>query len=219
VPEVPQAVSVDGRLDEWGPLRLSGEHPAQLQGEGHYGGPADVSLRFDVRRDADFVYLGVDVIDDTLDLDPALVPYNQDAVMLAIDARPEPERSGNTSFKKAVAQGFFRAGIFTAISPPARPGDRCSAMMEDAWPPGTRVEAARTPRGYAVEMAIPAGFLGHAQGGEWQALRLNLGVTDSDGYGDRTSVWWRPDRFGEHAIPASGTFVRLRAPERARPGG
>src|SRR5262249_59383155 len=53
-------VVVDGDLREWAPLRFALEHWPIPE-----GGSADASLRFDVRRDADFVYFAFDVHDTT----------------------------------------------------------------------------------------------------------------------------------------------------------
>jgi hypothetical protein len=69
--------------------------------------------------------------------------------------------------------------------------------------------ARRTSDGYAVEVSVPAAELDARRGAPWDALRVNVAVTDFDGPGvNHNVVSWRPSRFGPNAVAGSGTFVR-----------
>jgi len=72
-----------------------------------------------------------------------------------------------------------------------------------------RWAAARTPTGYTAEIEVPREILDARRGAAWDAVRLNVTVTDFDaGERDFASIAWRPSRFGEQAIEGSGTFSR-----------
>src|SRR5262249_51624128 len=77
-------VSVDADLREWAPLRFALERWPETEG----GGEARASLRFDVRRDAAFLYLAFDVRDPTPGSSRERVAEQQDGVTIELDARP-----------------------------------------------------------------------------------------------------------------------------------
>ena len=79
----------------------------------------------------------------------------------------------------------------------------------DAVPAGVRAVCAPTETGHATEIAIPVEWLNEQQGGEWEAVRLNIAVDDSDSEDDPgAQIWWRPDWRGPDTYSGSGTFVR-----------
>jgi hypothetical protein len=76
-------------------------------------------------------------------------------------------------------------------------------------PDGVRQAVRRTESGYAVELAVPTRVLDERRGGRWDALRLNVTMTDFDvGEPDHVALSWRPSRFETGAIVGAGTFVR-----------
>ena len=92
--------------------------------KGHYGGAADGSVRFDLRRDADFLYLAVDVTDDVLD--PDLMPRVQDNVHIILDAaggvQPAPPAGrGRTHPSRRRSSGAFSRRDSSAGSPRRTP--------------------------------------------------------------------------------------------------
>jgi len=200
---------VDGELGEWGPLAFEVSEPAEIAGPGRWNGPADASFRFDLRWDADHLYVAVDVRDDSIVASGERKAREQDHVALSLDARPDPERSENMGFFTAIQSGVMAklVSVTATLEEPRR--DQVARMF--AGPPleGVRWAAARTPAGYAAEIEVPHEILDARRGAAWDALRLNLTVSDfDDGERDFASIAWRPSRFGERAIPGSGTFSR-----------
>ena len=89
------------------------------------------------------------------------------------------------------------------------------ALFTREYPPdvyggaGVHVEyLARELRAFE-DVTVHAWGTGDVPHAAWDALRLNVTVTDFDaGERDFASLAWRPSRFGEQAIPGSGTFSR-----------
>ncbi len=209
VPRREVAVQVDGSLTEWGPLRFLVEHPAEVQGElAFHRGVEDGSLRFDVSSDERFLYIAAVVQDDRVVLSGEASVWVQDALVLNLDARPEPERSENRSARKTFRSGASGRLIYTAMAPAADDESEPAFFMRETWPEEMIAAFERTEAGFRVEIAIPNAFLDEVQGEPWRELRINLGVSDQDEEGQQVVYWWLPDRFGEIAIPGTGRFRR-----------
>jgi hypothetical protein len=202
-PPAPRAVTVDGRLEEWGDLPNLCREPAEVRRDPKtWSGPADGRFRFAVAHDDACLYLAVEVTDDVLVLDPRKAVWDQDGIEVRLDARPEPERSAGRG------TGEFQDILLAALSPAAEGGERV-CYGRDRLPEGTRVACVRTGTGYAAEIAIPSAYLDAKQGKAWEAFRLNVAVDDFDGPEDRGSqLWWRPDWRHDKNYAGSGTFRR-----------
>ena len=203
-------VRVDGDLSEWGSLRFSAERPGELSGHGPHAGPRDASFRFGVAYDDENLYFAVDVTDDSLVAGSDLIGREQDHVQVQVDARPDPERSANEGFYEAMASGSFSKLLGRTVTLEEPREDPLLELFGTGGPPeGSRQASARTERGYAVEVSIPTSALNEARGADWDALRINLAVTDFDaGEPDHTVLYWRASRFGPRAPEGSGTFER-----------
>ena len=202
-------VAVDGDLREWGKLAFSVDDPAEVQGHGSYRGPGDASFRFDVRWDDEALYLGIDVRDDSVVAGTQLSAREQDHVDLNLDARPDPDRSANMGLFAAIRSGVMAktVNVVTTLEEPR--SDQIMGFFVGKLPEGIRRAARRTPQGYAVEISIPRAVLDERRGGDWDAVRLNVTVSDFDeGEPNHVSLAWRPSRFGDRAVPGSGTFAR-----------
>jgi hypothetical protein len=198
-------VTVDARLGEWSPLRFAlDDWPLET------GGTAAASLRFDVRRDADFLYLAFAARDATPRFAADRVAQEQDGITVEIDARPDPARSANAPLRASIENGTI-ASLFVitlnAVEP--LPNPRLDALLPDP-PAGVRRALRADGDGYTAELAVPLAFLDQRAGGAWQAFRLNVVLHDHgpDGRGD--SLAWRPSRLAAPgvAISGAGTFVR-----------
>jgi hypothetical protein len=202
-------IAVDGDLREWGRLAFEVEEPAEMGGHGTWRGPEDGSFRFDVRWDDAALYAAVDVRDDSVVSGRDLSAREQDHVTLSVDARPDPERSENQGLFAAIRSGVMKE-LVTVVATLEEPR-RDAAMAFFTGPPaeGARFAAYRTPTGYAAEISIPREILDERRGAAWDAVRLNVSVTDFDaGEPNHVSFAWRPSRFGDRAVPGSGTFTR-----------
>jgi len=202
-------VAVDGDLREWGALGFDVEEPAEVEGHGRYRGPADASFRFDVRWDDEALYLAVDVRDDSVVAGRELSAREQDHVDLVVDARPDPERSANTNVFDAIRSGAMAKLVNLTVTLEEPRSDQIMRFFVGKAPEGIRTAARRTPHGYAVEASIPRAVLDERRGGAWDAIRVNVTVTDFDEREpNHVSLAWRPSRFGDRAVAGSGTFSR-----------
>jgi hypothetical protein len=202
-------IRVDGDLSEWSALAFEVVEPGEVGGPGRWDGPADASFRFDVRWDADAFYVAVDVRDDSIVSSGERMAREQDHVGLTLDARPDPERSVNMGFFPSIHSGVMRKLVSVTATLDEPRSDQVVKLF--AGPPleGIRWAAARTPAGYAAEIAVPREILDERRGAAWDVVRLNVTVTDFDaGQSDYAQILWRPSRFGERSIPGSGTFSR-----------
>ena len=210
IERAPNPVQVDGDLTEWGELRFSAEAPGDVEGHGPHAGPRDASFRFGVAYDDDNLYFAVDVTDDSLVAGSDLIGREQDHVQVQVDARPDPERSANEGFYEAMASGSFSKLLGRTVTLEEPKEDPLLELFGTGGPPeGSRQAAARTERGYAVEVSIPTSALDEARGADWDAARINVAVTDFDaGEPDHTVLYWRASRFGPRATEGSGSFER-----------
>ena len=193
-------IAVDGDLSDWGELPVACEKPAQIHGKvNEWKGPADGSFRFDVRHDDKYLYIAVATRDDDVTVDPQKSPWNQDDIEVRLDARPDPQRSGNASRKSF--DDIVALNLAVGASPDA---PNCPELARN--PKGTRIACRRTDTGLAAEIAIPVVWLNDKQGGPWKAVRLDVSMTDVDGE-SKTMLRWRP-RWDGSGIAGSGTFLQ-----------
>ena len=199
-------VAVDADLREWGPLRFALDHWPMPD-----GGTASASLRFDVRRDHEFLYLAFDVRDDTPAFSADRVAEQQDGVTVELDARPDPARSENQGVLPSMADGTLKSLLIvalTAVDP--LPNPAIDAALSPP-PAGLRRAVRRRDGGYTAELAVPGRFLDERAGAPWERFRLNVILQDYGPDGVGREHEWRPSRFGPPSttIRGAGTFVRM----------
>jgi hypothetical protein len=209
VVRVARPVAVDGDLREWGRLPFVVDEPGEQSGHGIHRGPEDGSFRFGVRQDTEFLYVGVDVRDDSLVASPDEVAREQDHVSLNLDARPDPERSKNEETFVAIRSGAMARMISPLVALQETRPDPVMRLFAGGLPEGVRQAVHRTESGYALEVAVPAKLLDERRGARWDELRLNVSMNDFDELEpDHVTLSWRPSRFEAGAIVGAGTFVR-----------
>jgi hypothetical protein len=209
IPRSRRPIAVDGALEEWGALPLAVESPVQVDGPEFYSGPQDASFRLGVAWDEQALYLAVDAADDALLFSTDRIQREQDHLAFSIDARPEPARSANENGDAALASGSMRKLLQPHALPIEPKIDAVTRLFLGSLPEGTRVASLRREHGYTAELSIPAAALDALAGERWRQLRINVGQYDFDPQdGGHSVLWFRPNRFGNLAIPGSGTFER-----------
>jgi hypothetical protein len=205
VARVRQAIHVDGDLSEW-------DLPYSVTRQGDITSPqvdpADISFSFGLGYDAENLYLAAQVVDDSIVASSDRTALEQDGLVVAVDARPDPQRSANELLDAAVETGnFAQMAVELMTLEPAKPTAVLGFLNEvrAEFPNATR----RTATGYAAEMAIPIAMLNRRQGRDWDAIRLSIYANDFDaGKRGSKTLHWQPDRFGAAPIVGTGTFLR-----------
>ena len=211
------APTLDGDLAEWGEL------PFRADRQGDAATPAtaatDIAFAFALREADGDLYLAARVVDDSVVASEALGPRVQDSLVVNVDSRPEPERSGNVPLYPATRDGHVARMARTHLTVvPAHPEPPDDFLRQSAA--DVRWEAMRSDDGYVVEARIPGAFLDAQAGGSWKVLRIAMVAVDWDEgemanaipWDSRgssgTALHWQPDRFGDAPVAGSGTFVR-----------
>ncbi len=190
--------TIDGDLSDWAAL------PYQVSA----ANDTTAGFQFGLVYDANFVYLAVDLTDETwIYQDDFPDPLNQDGLEILLDARPDPLRS--------LGRGEERYFDFLTLQ--IAPGKSAQTMklrrLKDKYPvlpENLSTVYVRTKNGYQAEVAIPTDSLDQAQQAPWQEFRLNLCQIDTDDPNQTPNrLWWQTDwQSNEHVI-GSGTFKRI----------
>jgi hypothetical protein len=160
VPRVEGQVRVDGDLVEWtGRLPFSAVPPREVSGSGSYDGNADASFEWGIARDDAYLYIAVDVTDDSGVFSTEHTYRYQDRVGVRIDPRPDPERSRNESVQVSMRNGAIRKMIMPNAGPVEPLQDERSRLFSARLPEGIRTASVRTEKGYTAEFAIPTSAL------------------------------------------------------------
>ncbi|MBN1921814.1 MAG: protein kinase, partial [Anaerolineae bacterium] len=176
---VEQPPTLDGQLLEWQGERALTPYLVYTAEDGDWSGSSDLNGGFTVAWDDDFLYLGVEVVDDLLvQVETGAKLYLSDSLEIQVDT----DLNGDFTFDELndddVQIGFS-------------PGDWGTRRPEAyIWQPpaleqpGTmiRVAAQTTRQGYALEAAIPWYLLGGRPPTE-TAVGFCLNLSDNDTFG------------------------------------
>ena len=135
---------------------VEGRRPVGTPGTA--GTAADLSGRFSIRWDDDWIYLAADVTDNVHDVSggTSLTWYLKDAIALYLDV-PDDGDGG---------EWILGDHAFAFVADPSGPGDgrwwrrgEAEGSEESQAPPETRMGVVLTETGYRIEAAIPMGPL------------------------------------------------------------
>ena len=201
-------VQVDGDLGEWSELPIESVGFSEKDHAENHTGPRDASLRFAVEQDEKNLYVAVEVTDDVLVASGDKIAREQDGLSLQLDARQEPARKTNKDLWTSVRSGEFRQmALITATLVPAAEDHVMKRFTGGAASPWTYA-IRRQPHGYTIEFSLPLAYITEQQGADWEEVRINLSLQDTDDGEKPASLWWRASRFGGQAVEGSGTFLR-----------
>ena len=212
-----EAPTVDGDLADWTSL------PYRVDSQGDVvsapTAKTDIAFSFGLREAGGDLYLAARVADDNLLADESRGLLTQDSLMIAVDARPDPERSSNRRRYDSAREDLPRMAVgFVTLVDVVEESYylRFLAASRDAveW------KTATTAIGYNVEFKVDGAFLNAQAGGRWNKVRLAVAAIDWDEGdavnrvpwyskgSDGVALHWGPDRFGEAPVAASGTYAR-----------
>ena len=160
-----EPVTLDGKLDEWKELPYSTPNPPNLIGPtDQWQGMDDASVKFNVQRDSDHIYIGAAVTDDRV-LD------DTDGLAFLIDLRPIADRLRNPE----LGSGTY-VMTASAISDPKHAKIRSANADKSVMKAAVR----GTTNGYNVEAAIPTRLITDQQGQDWHSFQFTLIAQDVD---------------------------------------
>lgn len=211
------APSVDGDLAEWGPLVYQADRQRDIVSAPTAG--TDIAYSFALRESDGDLYVAVRVLDDSLLGDEARGLMTQDSVMIAVDSRPDPERSANLGLYDSTRRDLAQMAVgFVTLRGIVE--ESYYLRFLDASRAAVASKASATEAGYDVEFKVDGAFLDQHAGESWTTVRLAIAAIDWDAGDDVNEIpWhakgsdgvalhWMPDRFGEAPVAASGTFTR-----------
>lgn len=197
IEEAASTIKIDGKLSEW-----KGDWTEITSWEGKpfdYDGKEDCAVRFSTAYDNENVYLAIDITDEELYIGESASYWQQDAVIVGIDARPQHISAYN--------EGEGRGRDWLAILRTFKEKD--PVYGEKYLPVEVTSAVQKTDKGIQVEMAIPVSYLDKMQGESWKNFRLGVGYYDFDSNGtEQTSHFWFPAWNTESDIPGSGMVFK-----------
>jgi len=195
-------VTVDGDLSEWpsGEMIRVDSADYSIGKKDSWKGPEDASFSWAASADDEFLYVAVDVTDESVQAAKDVPPWKQDGIEVRIDPRPAAVRIGKPD---SDADG---GGILIAMSPSPSAGAGW-VWQPEQLPDGTRAICVRTKSGYRAEAAVPLDALQKINP-KWRddGVRLNVAMDDFDG-GQGVQIWWQPDWRTPLNLPGSGVFL------------
>jgi hypothetical protein len=198
-------INLDGSVEEWSSLPFRGDLHSEVTGETEgYRGDYDASYQFNVQYDNTYFYIGLSVWDDEMVVDDKASLWDQDGVVLSLDARPVDASANNRGAERN------RDFMYLHFAPGLKRRSNPQIEQPEALPEGIVIETVKTLQGFDAEIAIPIRYLKKMGGGNWKSVRLNLVYQDKDGDDNRTGLWWRPDWSSDQNYIGSGTIFKNR---------
>ena len=178
IPRAASAPTVDGDLGEWPALRflLTAETAARAEGSQPRPDPSDISVSFDLRWDAGFLYFGARVRDDVRMVDSANV-WEDDSVELYLDGDDDSDPAYDSNDYQLTIVRDGRLGSRGAV---VTPGSL-----------GAELATRDTAEGWELEIAVPWSRLG-GDPSAGRAVGVNVAYNDDDtgGAEDSHGVMW-----------------------------
>ena len=209
--------TVDGDLRDWPNLPFTALRQGDVAAKAT--APTDISFSFGLRESGGDMHFAARVTDDSVLASTELGPRVQDALVLVVDSRPEPERARNMPLF-AAARGGHLERMAVAYLTPARAADDAELAFLAKSFAAVEWRARRVNGGYTAEATVSGAFLDAAAGGRWQGARISLIAIDWDEDeaenripwhvrgSSATVLHWQPDRFGDAPAAGTGTFLR-----------
>ncbi|NKI33285.1 metallophosphoesterase [Croceivirga thetidis] len=191
-------VKIDGKLKEWGDATW---HVAKdMEGAPFdFDGPDDCSLTFATAYDDENFYVAVKLIDNDFVVSEEGHYWEQDAIVLRLDARP----SHLSAFNMGQGRGkdwisYLRT--FKKNNP---------VVGEEYLPLKVKAATEMFNNGSQMEFAFPMEYIKKMGGENWSNLRFGIGYFDHDNDDENeTTHFWFPTWNGSKDVPGSGMFFK-----------
>jgi hypothetical protein len=192
-------IKIDGNLKEWNGEWITLNDKNVTGKPFHYNGPEDCTVKFQSTYDDEFLFIGLDVIDDEVVINENASHWAQDAFGIGVDARPQHISETNNGAGQ-YSEWFSYLRAFKETS---------SIYYEESVPEGVISEFKITKSGVQIELAIPVSVLDKMNQGSWKTARLAIAYIDSDNGGKETNqIWWFPGWNTVKTINGSGMMFR-----------
>jgi hypothetical protein len=192
-------ITVDGNLNEWTSEWISLDTKYMTRNPFHYNGKEDFSMQFSTTYDEDYLYVGIKVTDDDWYRDGASTHWNQDVVIVGLDARPSRVSEINNG------NGRNRDWLSLMLTM----NEENALYQSPGLPEGIQHKIKIYGHEAHAEMAIPIDYLNKMQKEEWQNVRIGLGYFDFDQGGEeRNDHMWFPPWNAANTIHGSGMLFR-----------
>lgn len=200
-----EKIVVDGNLSEWDKSLFIEDGQRYINADPFsHSGPEDASFAFTTAVTDKALLIAVTVTDDDISTDKNTEPFNQDGIGILIDPRSSPISAYTTKY------ALFNQVMYIAMSPSKDDSGKPYLYNEDKLPEKTKVRFMRTNKGWDAEVSIPISYIKGKQGPDWDSVRLNLILSDSDKNGIHfTEIYWKPDWRRNQTYSGSGMFERI----------
>jgi hypothetical protein len=196
-------VVLDGKLDEWSALPFRGNFKSVITDDvGEYAGDYDAHYEFNIMYDDKYLYMGMAVWDDELVHNKDGSFWDQDAVLINLDARPSHTSANGRGADR------YKDYLQLNITPASSKRDTPDIYQEKRLPEGTRVVTSKSVQGFDLEIAIPLTYIHKMDGENWESIRLNVCYFDVDENSSRTGIWWYPDWSSNNNFIGSGMLFK-----------
>ncbi|MCE2613543.1 metallophosphoesterase [Flavobacteriaceae bacterium D16] len=191
-------IKVDGNLKEWKDvswISVDNWDGAPFD----YDGSEDCSLKFATAYDKKNFYVAIDLTDNDFFISEKGSHWNQDAIVLALDARPWHQ----SAFSKGEGRGRDWIAYLRAFK------TKNPVYGESRLPTEITTEVKMTETGATMEIAFPLEYINKMSEVDWSSLRLGIGYYDYDRQDENpTTHFWFPAWNAKDDIPGSGTLFK-----------
>ncbi len=191
-------IKLDGDLKEW----KNAQWTAAENVEGSpfdFNGDEDCSLKFTTAYDEDNFYVAIDLTDNNFHIDEQGSYWDQDAIIVGIDARPIHVSAFNGGEGRG-RDWLAYLRTFKTKNP---------VYNAERLPTQVTSEVKITENGATIEIALSLDYITQSSDDNWSSLRFGLGYYDYDAEDEgATTHFWFPAWNSTQDIPGSGMLFK-----------
>lgn len=201
--QTPTKITIDGNSHDWVTIPFLKGDIGQVQwNKEGFKGEKDLSYRYALALDKDFLHIAVDVTDNSLQLDKLKNVWEQDGVEIRIDPRPGQEHPSSKDWEEIIP---------ILLSPGEKMG-RETVWEKAKIPQEITYASGKTDKGHFTEISIPRKVLETFQASKDKKVRINIAIDDYDKDEPACQLWLFPDWRGSKTRSSSGTLILKNGP-------